>query len=37
MSDTPTNPDQLSKTVFVLTAGGAVAFFALVFVFVLRS
>lgn len=37
MSDTPTNPDQLSKTVFVLTAGGAMAFFSLVLVFVLRS
>jgi hypothetical protein len=37
MSDTPTNPDQLSKTVFMLTAGGALAFFALVAIFVLRS
>ena len=31
-----TNPDALSTTVFVLTAGGAVAFFAVVYFFVLR-
>lgn len=31
-----TNPDSLSKTIFVLTAGGALAFFAAVYVFVLR-
>jgi hypothetical protein len=31
-----TNPDSLSTTIFVLTAGGAVAFFLAVFFFVLR-
>jgi hypothetical protein len=32
-----TNPDSLSTTVFVLVAGGAVAFFGVVLFFVLRS
>lgn len=32
-----TNPEALSKTIFVLTAGGAIAFFAAVFFFVLRN
>ncbi len=36
MSDS-TNPDQLSTTIFALTAGGAVAFFGVVLVFVLWS
>lgn len=31
-----TNPEALSTTLFVLTAGGAVAFFAVVYFFVLR-
>lgn len=31
-----TNPDALSTTIFILTAGGAVAFFAVVYFFVLR-
>lgn len=31
-----TNPEALSTTIFVLTAGGAVAFFGVVFFFVLR-
>jgi hypothetical protein len=31
-----TNPDVLSNTIFYLVAGGAVAFFAVVYVFVLR-
>lgn len=33
---TETNPDSLSTTIFMLVAGGAVAFFAVVLVFVLR-
>jgi|JQGG01.1.fsa_nt_gi hypothetical protein len=36
MASTETNPDSLSKTIFVLTAGGAIAFFAAVYIFVLR-
>lgn len=32
-----TNPDGLSKTIFVLTSGGALAFFAVVYFFVLRN
>lgn len=36
MASTETNPDALSKTIFVLTAGGALAFFTAVYVFVLR-
>ncbi len=32
-----TNPDGLSKTIFLLTAGGAIAYFAVVYFFVLRS
>lgn len=36
MASSETNPDSLSKTIFVLTAGGALAFFAAVYVFVLR-
>lgn len=31
-----TNPDALSKTIFLLTTGGAIAFFAVVALFVLR-
>jgi len=31
-----TNPEALSTTIFVLTAGGAVAFFTVVLLFVLR-
>ena len=31
-----TNPEALSTTIFVLTAGGALAFFAVVYFFVLR-
>jgi hypothetical protein len=31
-----TNPEALSTTIFVLTAGGAVAFVTAVFFFVLR-
>ena len=31
-----TNPDALSTTIFILTAGGALAFFAVVLFFVLR-
>lgn len=31
-----TNPDALSTTIFILTAGGSVAFFAVVYFFVLR-
>jgi hypothetical protein len=31
-----TNPEALSTTIFVLTAGGAVAFFLVVLLFVLR-
>lgn len=31
-----TSPDSLSKTIFLLTVGGALAFFAVVAVFVLR-
>lgn len=36
MASTETTPEALSKTIFVLTAGGAVAFFAAVYFFVLR-
>lgn len=36
MASTETNPDSLSKTIFVLTTGGAVAFFLAVYFFVLR-
>lgn len=31
-----TNPEALSTTIFIITAGGALAFFALVYFFVLR-
>ncbi len=31
-----TTPDALSKTIFLLTVGGAIAFFAVVALFVLR-
>jgi hypothetical protein len=31
-----TNPEALSTTIFVLTAGGALAFFLVVYFFVLR-
>ncbi len=31
-----TTPDALSTTIFAITAGGAVAFFAVVYFFVLR-
>ncbi len=31
-----TNPEALATTIFVLTAGGAIAFFAAVYFFVLR-
>jgi|GEM_PF-4282729 hypothetical protein len=31
-----TNPEALSTTIFILTAGGAIAFFSAVFFFVLR-
>jgi hypothetical protein len=31
-----TNPDTLSTTIFVILAAGAVAFFGVVYVFVLR-
>lgn len=36
MAEKETNPDSLSTTVFVLVAGGAVAFFITVAIFVLR-
>lgn len=32
-----TNPDGLSKTIFVLTSAGAIAYFAVVYFFVLRG
>lgn len=36
MASTETNPIALSRTILVLTAGGAIAFFAAVYLFVLR-
>lgn len=36
MASQNTNPDALANTLFVIIAGGAVAFFAVVYVFVLR-
>ncbi len=36
MASTEITPEALSRTIFVLTTGGAVAFFVAVYVFVLR-